>query len=113
MIDVDLTKNKSEQSVSSHNVLRFKPAYLKVPDKIFVRMLANAITDGHGIVQYLDTKEKVDFIRQMTEVTNNLRYFDSQRQLWQYHYDLGLKEGCWGSQLLKSYAKEHNTFSFL
>ena len=76
---------------------------------IAVKMLANAITDCHGIVQYLDTKEKVNFIRQMTEVTNNLRYFDLQRQLWQYHYDLGLKEGCWGSQLLKSYAKEHNT----
>ena len=57
-------------------------------------MLANATTDGGRIVQYLNTKEKVDFIRQMTELTNNLRYFDLQRQLWQYHYDIGLKEGC-------------------
>ena len=101
VIDVDLAKNKSEQSVSSHNVLRFKPTYLKVHDKIFVRMLANAITDGGGIVQYLDIKEKVNFIRQIIEVTNYLRYFDLQRQLWQYHYDLGLKEGCWGSQLFE------------
>ena len=79
MTEVDLTVHKSEQSVSSRNVLRFKPAYLKVPDHLFVRMLANAITDGGRLVQYLDTKEKVDFIRQMTEVTNNLEYFDLQR----------------------------------
>ena len=53
-------------------------------------------------------KEKVDFIRQMTEFTNNLRYSDLPRQLWQYHYDLGLKEGRWGAQLLNNYAKQHN-----
>ena len=107
--EVDLIENKSEQSVTSHNVLRFKPAYLRVPDHTFVRMLANATTDGDRIVQYLNTKEKVDFIRQMTELTNNLRYFDLQRQLWQFHYDLGLKEGRWGAQLLNNYAKQHNT----
>ena len=45
----------------------------------------------------------------MTELTNNLRYFDLQRQLWQYHYDLGLKEGRWEAQLLNKYAKQHNT----
>ena len=107
--EVDLIENKSEQSVTSHNVLRFKPAYLRVPDHKFVRMLANATTNGDRIVQYLNTKEKVDFIRQMTELTNNLRYFDLQRQLWQFHYDLGLKEGRWGAQLLNNYAKQHNT----
>jgi hypothetical protein len=109
VIEVDLIENKSEQSVTSHNVLQFKPDYLKVPDHKFVRMLANATTNGDRIVQYLDTKEKVDFIRQMTELTNNLRYFDLQRQLWQYHYDLGLKEGRWGAQLLNNYAKQHNS----
>ena len=89
--------------------LRFKSAYLKVPDHLFVRMLVNTTTDGDRIVQYLDTKAIVDFIRQMTEATNNLRYFDLQRQLWQYHYDLGLKEGRWRAQLLNNYAKQHNT----
>ena len=107
--EVDLIENKSEQSVISHNVLQFKVAYLKVSDHTFVRLLANATTDGDRIVQYLNTKEKVDFIRQMTELTNNLRYFDLQRQLWQFHYDLGLKEGRWGAQLLNNYAKQHNT----
>ena len=45
----------------------------------------------------------------MTEVTNNLRYLDLQRQLWQYHYDLGLNEGRRRAQLLNNYAKQHNT----
>ena len=108
-MEVDLIENNSEQSVTSHNVLQFKPVYMKVHDHTFVRMLASTTIDGVKIVQYLDTKEKVDFIRQMTELTNNLRYLDLQRQLWQYHYDLGLKEGRWGGQLLNNYAKQHNT----
>ena len=48
--EVNLIENKSEQSLISHNVLHLKPAYLKVPDHTFVRMLANATTDGGRII---------------------------------------------------------------
>ena len=41
----------------------------------------------------LDTKEKIEFVRQMTEATNNLYYFDLQRQLWQAYDDIGMQEG--------------------
>ncbi|CAF4090544.1 unnamed protein product, partial [Rotaria sordida] len=63
-------------------VQQFKPSYLKVSDKIFRRMLLNSIEDGNKIVQCLNTNEKLQFVRQMTETTNNLYYFDLQRQLW-------------------------------
>ena len=83
------------------------PSYLKMPDHIFVRMLSKTIEQGERIIQWLDTKEKIDFIRQIAQVTNNVHYFDLQRQHWQDHYDLGLREGWWGMELARSYAKQH------
>ncbi|CAF4340896.1 unnamed protein product, partial [Rotaria sordida] len=41
-------------------------------------MLSNSIEDGNTIVQRLNTNEKLQFVRQMTETTNNLYYFDLQ-----------------------------------
>ena len=101
--------NQDEESSSCNDSRRYKPSYLKMPDHVFVRRLAKSTHDGHQIIQYLDTKEKIDFIRQMTELTNDLQYFDLQRQFWQDHYDVGLKEGFWGSQLARSFAKQHRT----
>ena len=39
-------------------------------------MLSNAVQDGDQLVQCLNTDEKLQAVRQMTEVTNNLHYFD-------------------------------------
>ncbi|CAF4322568.1 unnamed protein product, partial [Rotaria sordida] len=41
-------------------------------------MLSNSIEDGNKIVQCLNTNEKLQFVRQMTETTNNLYCFDLQ-----------------------------------
>ncbi|CAF2127796.1 unnamed protein product, partial [Rotaria magnacalcarata] len=43
------------------------------------------------------------------EATNNLYYFDLQRQLWQEYYDIGMKESVWGQKLSKSAAQQHRT----
>lgn len=80
---------------------------MTVPDHTFVRMLSKAIKNGEQIIPWLDTKENIAFIRQMARVTNNIRYFDLQRQLWDDHYNLGFKEGFWGMELSRSYAKQH------
>jgi len=45
----------------------------------------------------------------MTETTNNLYYFDLQRQLWQDYFDLGIKENKWALRVSKSFAKQHHT----
>lgn len=81
--------------------------YLMIPDHLFVQQLSKTINDSDDIIRWLNTKEKIDFIRQMTVIVNDMYYFDLQRQLWQEHYDLGLKEGWWGMELSSSYAKEH------
>jgi hypothetical protein len=106
----------NDESLSMNYMQTFKPHYLKVSDKILKQMLSNVIQDDDNkIIQALDTDEKLQFIRQMTEVTNNLYYFDLQRQLWQEYYNMNLKEdnmkaviGQW-RRLSKSDAKQHNT----
>ncbi|CAF4560060.1 unnamed protein product, partial [Rotaria magnacalcarata] len=75
---------------------QFKPRYLRVSDKIFKRVLSNTIDQDNNMVKNLDTKEKLELVRQVTEATNNLYYFDLQRQLWQEYYDIGMKENVWG-----------------
>jgi hypothetical protein len=88
----------------------FKSQYLKVSDQIFKQMLSNAIPNGDTIIQYLNTNEKVQFVRQMTEITNHLQYIDLQRHLWQDYYNIGLKEGgSWAPRLSKYNAAQHNT----
>ncbi|CAF3428349.1 unnamed protein product [Rotaria sp. Silwood2] len=72
-------------------------------------MLSNTIEDGDKTVQCLDTNEKLQLVRQMTETTNNLYYFDLQRQLWKDYFELGMKETQWAPQVSKSFAKQHYT----
>ncbi|CAF4314647.1 unnamed protein product, partial [Rotaria sordida] len=45
----------------------------------------------------------------MTETTNNLYYFDLQRQLWQDYFDLDIKENKWAPRVSKCFVKQHYT----
>ena len=87
----------------------FKPPYLQVSDRIFKKLLSNATAEGDEIIPCLNTNEKLQFIRQMTEVANDFQYFSLQRELWQEYYNRGLKEGVWTIRVSKSYAKQHRT----
>ncbi|CAF4225734.1 unnamed protein product, partial [Rotaria sordida] len=103
-------KQKEDNELLSINyVKQFKPSYLKVSDKIFQQMLSNSIEDSNKIVQCLNTNEKLQFVRQMTEATNNLYYFDLERQLWEDYFDLGIKENKWAPRVSKSFVKQHHT----
>ena len=113
---INNTNNDNDDNVLTMNYLqKIKPHYLKVSDKIFTEMLSNAIkndSDRIIIIQALDTQEKLQLIQQITEITNNLYYFNLQRQLWQDYYNIGLKQdGSWpiAPRLSKSFAKQHHT----
>ena len=105
-------KNQQQEdndSLSMNHTKIFKPRYLRVSDKIFKQMLSYEIELSHNTIQCLETEEKIEFVRQMTEATNNLYYFDLQRQLWQDYDDICMKEGVWTSRVSKSFAKQHHT----
>ena len=103
-------QQQEDNDLSSTNHIKiFKPRYLRMSDKVFKQMLSNEIEHDDNTIQCLDTKEKIQFVRQMTEATNNLYYFDLKRQLWQAYDDIGKKEDVWTSRVSKSFAKQHRT----
>jgi hypothetical protein len=106
-----LHQKKQQNTEQPVNCLRkYVPRYLSIPDKVFKEMLSSTIKDGDKIAQSLNTNEKLQFVRQITEVTNNLQYLNLQRQLWQDYYDIGMKQGgIWAPQLSKFDAKQHHT----
>lgn len=109
-------KNTDNDNVLIMNYLqKLKPNYSNVSDQIFKQMLSNAIkndNDRINIIQALDTQEKLQLIRQITEITNNLHYFNLQRQLWHDYSNIGLKQDAdsWSitSRFSKSFAKQHH-----
>ena len=68
--------NENKLLLPTKRIQQFKPHYLTLSDEIFKQMLSNAVQDGDQLVQCLNTDEKLQAVRQMTEVTNNLHYFD-------------------------------------
>ena len=91
---------------STNHIKKFKPRYLRMSDKMFKQMLSNEMEhDDNAIHQCLDTKEKIEFVRQMTEATNNLYYFDLQRQLWQAYDDIGTNRRCMDISCIKIICK--------
>ena len=102
-------QEENDESLLMNYMQSLKPSYLKVSDQIFKQMLSSAINDSDKVVQSLDTNEKLLFVRQMAEATNNLYYLDLQLHLWHDYYNTGMKEGKWPPQLSKSFAKQHHT----
>lgn len=84
-----------------------KSRYLQVSDQIFKEMLSNAIQGGEQLVQCLNTAEKLQFIRRITGLIDQIQYFDLQRHLWNDYYKLGMKEGEWAPRVSKSFAQQH------
>ena len=102
-------QHEHSDSLSTNHIRIFKPRYLRMSDKVFKQMLSNEIEHDDNTIQCLDTKEKIEFVRQMTETTNNLYYFDLQCQLLQAYDDISKKEGVWTSRVSKAFAKQHHT----
>ncbi len=102
-----LNNENKERPINSTE--QYRPRYLKVSDQIFKQLLSNAIPNGYKIVQCLDSQEKLDFVRQMVEITHHLYFKNLQRQLWQEYYDLSSKDTNWESTITKGYAHQHNT----
>lgn len=105
----------NDQSLSMYHMQSFKPHYLRVSDDKFKQMLSNVMQgdDGDKIIQSLLSNQKLQIVRQMMEVANNVYYFDLQRQLWQEYYSINLKVenniGTPRRRFSKSDAKQHNT----
>ena len=106
---VDEIQEDNEELLSENSIHKFKPKYLRVSVRVFKQMLSKTNENGEKIVQDLDTNEKSQAIRQLTELINNVHYFELQKKLWQAYYNIGLKENIWTTSA--SMADLHKTQS--
>ncbi|CAF1336678.1 unnamed protein product [Adineta steineri] len=70
-------------------------------------MLLTTITtdDNQNFVNKLfDTDEMLTYIRQLTQLINELNYSKLQDEQWSYYYNLGVNEGIWNGRVSKSMA---------
>ena len=110
--NIGQTHNELEHTdeIVTSDLRGYKSQYHKLSDKVFKKMLSQAIEDENQIVQSLDTPEKLQLIRQITELTHNVYYFGLQRDIWQDYYDIGFKnDNGWAPRLSKSLAKQLHT----
>lgn len=90
--------NKREQEEQNdifsaiHSIEAFKPNFLEISDETLKELLVSELQNGDNIIEHLDTSEKLQFVREMTDATNTLYYIDVQRQLWQTYYDVSTHE---------------------
>ena len=96
------TENQKIPFIGNNSIQQYKPHYLTLSDGIFKEMLSNAVQDGDTVVRCLNTDEKLQMLRQMTEITNSLHYVDLQQHLWQAYYDIGINENLWASSATNS-----------
>ena len=101
--------NDSHEPSSMCSLQRSKPRFLKTPDRIFKKMLSKVSADNLNMAQCLNTKEKLQLVRQLTEATSHFYYVELQQQLWQEYFNIGMKENVWGRKMSKSQAKQHAT----
>ncbi|CAF4494767.1 unnamed protein product [Rotaria socialis] len=99
--------NENEENMN--DVEQYKPHYLKVSDRIFKQLFANAIDNGSQLVKCLNTPEKIQCIREVTEITNNFHFKDFQEKLWQTYATISSTDNKWESKITKKFAREHNT----
>lgn len=82
-----------------------KPCFLGTSDRVFTEILSKAASDKLNIAECLNTKEKVELVRQLSEATSQLYYVELQQQLWQEYYNVGIKDNVWGMKISKRKAK--------
>lgn len=108
LVTIDNQMNNDNQDSSMSHLENFKPCYLKVSDRIFKRMLADAVEDGSKLVQCLNSPEKLHAVREVTEIANNLYHKDFQQKLWQEYYNISSQDNNWESKIQKQFARQNS-----
>ncbi|CAF3838412.1 unnamed protein product [Rotaria sp. Silwood1] len=106
------TNGKSEKKSSkckkqnNHNNKdsSYVPDYLKVSNRIFKQMLISSLDGAKDIVKRLNSKEKINYIRQYTCLIHRLFYVQLQESQWQYYYDTGIQQNIWSGRVSKKWA---------
>ncbi|CAF1367817.1 unnamed protein product [Rotaria sp. Silwood1] len=99
------TRSKcKKQNNHNYNDSSYIPDYLQVSNRIFKKMLISSLDDAKNIVRRLNSKEKINYIRQYTCLIHRLFYGQLQESQWKYYYDIGIQQNIWSGRVSKKWA---------
>ncbi|CAF4088251.1 unnamed protein product, partial [Rotaria sordida] len=96
--------SKSKKETKHKNDSSYIPDYLKVSNRIFKKMLISSLEDAKEIVKKLNSKDKINYIRQYAYLIHRLFYVQLQESQWKYYYDIGIQENIWCGRVSKKWA---------
>ncbi|CAF1445637.1 unnamed protein product, partial [Rotaria sordida] len=67
-------------------------------------MLINSLEGVKEIVKRLNSKDKINCIRQYAYLIHRLFYVQLQESQWKYYYDIGIQENIWSGRVSKKWA---------
>ncbi|CAF4429654.1 unnamed protein product, partial [Rotaria sp. Silwood2] len=89
-----ILKDPLSEATSSDPTLLL-PDYLTISDSKFKEMLLTSTSNNintDALIELLNQKEILLFIRQLTQLVNKLNYSQLQNEQWSYYYNLGMTE---------------------
>ncbi|CAF2806253.1 unnamed protein product [Rotaria sp. Silwood2] len=96
--------SKSKNNNNHNDNVSYVPDYLKVSYRIFKQMLISSFDNAKDIVKRLNSKEKINYIRQYTCLIHRLFYVQLQESQWKYYYDIGTQQNIWSGRVSKKWA---------
>ncbi|CAF1285191.1 unnamed protein product [Rotaria sp. Silwood1] len=87
------------------------PDYLKLSDSNLTQMLlklSSNIINQDALIELLNQKEILLFIRELTQLVNKFNYSQLQHEQWSYYYNLGMTEGIWNGSVSKTMAEANS-----
>ena len=101
----DLTHDQMNTTVASS----FSDAcgYLHVPDHVFKQMLATSMGDAERQVTLINTKEKLQSIRDYARQIDRVSYLKMKQDFLIYYQSICLDEGVWSSSMPRRILKEN------
>ncbi|CAF4243088.1 unnamed protein product, partial [Rotaria sordida] len=76
----------------------------ELSNRIFKKMLINSLEGVKEIVKRLNSKDKINCIRQYAYLIHRLFYVQLQESQWKYYYDIGIQENIWSGRVSKKWA---------
>ncbi|CAF4284265.1 unnamed protein product, partial [Rotaria sordida] len=67
-------------------------------------MLISSLEGAKEIVKILNSKDKINYIRQYAHLIHRLFYVQLQESQWKYYYDIGIQENIWSGRVSKKWA---------
>ncbi|CAF5127011.1 unnamed protein product, partial [Rotaria sp. Silwood1] len=64
----------------------------------------SSLDGAKEIVKRLNSKEKINYIRQYAYLIHRLFYVQLQESQWEYYYDIGIQQNIWSGRVSKKWA---------